>query len=141
MPVECLVPWEDYEKCQHSQYSLEHSIYDSPFSIYCNDQPWSESNRHAMTLQNLFRLLKVNTGYCFAVAYAKSTNRIVLGHTEQSRPALLKPRRKRELKRLNLVLTMPHPFSPTPPPMSLHQLPGCPATEHSVHSFDWQIAG
>ena len=34
MPVECLVPWEDYEKCQHSQYSLEHCIYDGPFSIY-----------------------------------------------------------------------------------------------------------
>ena len=34
MPVECLVPWEDYEKCQHSQYSLEHCIYNGPFSIY-----------------------------------------------------------------------------------------------------------
>ena len=34
MTVECLVPWEDYEKCQHSQYSLEHCIYDGPFSIY-----------------------------------------------------------------------------------------------------------
>ena len=34
MPVECLVPWEDHEKCQHSQYSLEHCIYDGPVSIY-----------------------------------------------------------------------------------------------------------
>ena len=33
MPVKCQVPWED-EKCQHSQYSLEHCIYDGPFSIY-----------------------------------------------------------------------------------------------------------
>ena len=33
MPVECLVPWEDYD-CQHSLYSLEHCIYDrGPFSI------------------------------------------------------------------------------------------------------------